>query len=153
VARSHPGQASTPLIELLEHGDFQERLAAMRAMAEVREASFVPALVHALGDGSEGVVSAAHAALVQVTRQDFGADARPWLKWWEQNAERHRLEWLIDALTHEVSELRRLAGEELRALSKQYFGFASDLPPRDRERAQRRYRDWWITEGRARQRQ
>lgn len=152
IAKSHPGLVTQPLIDLAEHGDLHEQLAAMRAMGEVREASFVPVLVHGLGDGSEATVSAAHAALVQVTRQDFGADARPWLKWWEHNSGRHRLEWLIDALTHDVSELRRLAGEELRALSRQYFGYASDLPPRDRERAQRRYRDWWITEGRARQR-
>jgi hypothetical protein len=60
------------------------------------------------------------------------------------------MEWLIDSLTHEVAEIRRAAGEELRSLSKEYFGYASDLPPRDRERAQQRYRDWWITEGRAR---
>jgi hypothetical protein len=72
------------------------------------------------------------------------------MRWWELNSSRHRLEWLIDALIHEVSEIRRAAGEELRALSKEYFGYASDLPPRDRERAQQRYRDWWVTEGRTR---
>jgi hypothetical protein len=57
---------------------------------------------------------------------------------------------MIDALTHDVSEIRRAAGDELRALSREYFGYSSDLPPRDRERAQQRYRDWWITEGRTR---
>ena len=96
------------------------------------------------------MVVAAHAALVQVTRQDFGTDARPWLKWWEQNSTKHRVEWLIDALTHEVSEVRRFAGEELRTVTKEYFGYASDLPPRDRDRAKQRYRDWWLTEGKAR---
>jgi hypothetical protein len=53
-------------------------------------------------------------------------------------------------MSHEVSEIRRAAGEELRSLSKEYFGYASDLPQRDRERSQQRYRDWWVTEGRAR---
>jgi hypothetical protein len=49
-----------------------------------------------------------------------------------------------------VSEIRKAGGEELRALTKEYFGYASDLPPRDRERAKQRYRDWWVTEGKAR---
>jgi len=110
----------------------------------------VPELVRALADGDEAVETSAHVALVQVTRQDFGLDARPWLRWWELNASRHRIEWLIDSLTHEITEVRRAAGEELRAASKEYFGYAADLPPRDRERAQQRYRDWWVTEGRAR---
>jgi hypothetical protein len=55
-------------------------------------------------------------------------------------------------LTHDAADVRRAAGEELRAMSRQYFGYASDLPPRDRERAQQRYRDWWITEGKTRHR-
>jgi hypothetical protein len=152
VARSHAGRVAQSLKELATDGDVRERTAALRAMGIVRDASLVPTLIHGLGDGNEEAVAATHAALVQVTRQDFGADARPWLKWWEQHGSRHRLEWLIDALTHEVAEVRRAAGEELRALSRQYFGYASDLPPRDRERAQQRYRDWWITEGRARYR-
>jgi hypothetical protein len=127
-----------------------ERGAAMHAMSELRHPALVPEMVHALGDGDERVVAAAHAALVLVTRQDFGADARPWLRWWEQNAGRHRVEWLIDALAHETSEIRRGAAEELRTVSKEYFGYSGDLPQRDRERAQQRYRDWWVTEGRAR---
>jgi hypothetical protein len=122
----------------------------MRVMGELREPSLVPDLVRALADGDEAVVASAHASLVLVTRQDFGLDARPWLRWWELSASRYRIEWLIDALTHEVSEIRRAAGEELRSLSKEYFGYASDLPQRDRERSQQRYRDWWVTEGRAR---
>jgi hypothetical protein len=150
VARSFPGEVREAVMGLAHAVDALERGAAMHAMSELRQPALVPEMVHALGDGDEMVVAAAHAALVVVTRQDFGADARPWLRWWEQNAGRHRVEWLIDALAHEVSEIRRGAAEELRAVSKEYFGYSGDLPPRDRERAQQRYRDWWITEGRAR---
>jgi hypothetical protein len=148
VARSHPGRVVQTLRELADEVDPRRRQAAMRAASEVRDPQLVPLFTRGLGDGAEEVVQAAHAGLVQVTRQDFGLDARPWQRWWDQNASRHRLEWLIDALTHDVSEVRRAAGDELRLLSRQYFGFSSDLPPRDRERAQQRYRDWWITEGR-----
>jgi hypothetical protein len=149
VGRSHPGRVVQQLRELADEVAPGRRAVAMVVAGEVRDPQLVPLLVRGLGDGTEEVVASAQAALVQVTRQDFGTDARPWMRWWDQNSGRHRLEWLIDALTHEVSELRRAAGDELRLLSRQYFGFSSDLPQRDRERAQQRYRDWWITEGRA----
>jgi HEAT repeat protein len=150
VSRLHPDEVRAGVLTLAHSVDPIDRAAAMRLMGELREAALVPELVRALADGDEAVVASAHASLVLVTRQDFGLDARPWLRWWELSSSRYRIEWLIDALTHEVSEIRRAAGEELRALSKEYFGYASDLPQRDRERAQQRYRDWWATEGRAR---
>jgi hypothetical protein len=150
IARSHAEAVRTALSRLARGVDPAERVAAMRAMGEVRDSMLVPDLIHALGDREEIVLVAAHDALVHVACQDFGGDARPWLRWWEANAAKHRIEWLIDALMHEVSEIRRLAADQLRALSKEYFGYGSELPARDRERAQQRYRDWWITEGRAR---
>jgi hypothetical protein len=152
IARVYPEEVRGGVLGLSRSVDPIDRAAAMRSMAELREPSLVPELVRALADGDEAVVASAHGALVQVTRQDFGLDARPWLKWWEANSARNRIEWLIDALTHDVSEIRRAAGEELRAATKEYFGYAPDLPPRDRERSQQRYRDWWVTEGRARMR-
>jgi hypothetical protein len=150
IAKGWPREVRDAVLSLAHAVDPRERVAAVGAMADLKQPTLVPELVRALGDGDEPVVKAAHAALVGLTRQDFGTDARPWLKWWEQHSARHRVEWLIDSLTHEVSEMRKAAGEELRSLTKEYFGYASDLPPRDRERAKQRYRDWWVTEGKAR---
>jgi hypothetical protein len=150
IARSHAETVRSALSRLARAVDPAERVAAMRAMSEVRDPMLVPDLIHALGDSEEIVVLAAHDSLVNATCQDFGGDARPWLRWWESNAAKHRIEWLIDALMHEVSEIRRVASDQLRAMSKEYFGYGSELPARDRERAQQRYRDWWITEGRTR---
>jgi Type II secretion system (T2SS), protein E, N-terminal domain len=150
IARIAPEPVRDALAGLSRSGDPADRAAAVSAMAKLREASFVPDLVRALGDANDGVVEAARRALVKVTRQDLGTDARRWVRWWEQNAGKHRVEWLIDALGHEVAEIRKSAGEELRALTKEYFGYAGDLPVRDRDRAQQRYRDWWIMEGRTR---
>jgi hypothetical protein len=150
LGRTFPTETRDALTSLARSLDPGDRAAALSAMGAVRDPTGIPELVRALADGHEPVVAAAHEALVQLTRQDFGTDARPWLRWWDQNATRHRIEWLIDALTHEVGELRRAAGEELRQTSKEYFGYTADLPARDRERAQQRYRDWWITEGRTR---
>jgi HEAT repeat protein len=150
IAKPFPLEVRDAVSDLAHSDDVAARVAAMHVMAELRQPALVPELVHALGDDNEDVMLAAHAGLIEVTRQDFGADARPWLRWWNHNAGRHRVEWLIDALAHEVSEIRRSAIEELRSVSKEYFGYSGDLPPKDRERAQQRYRDWWLTEGRAR---
>jgi hypothetical protein len=127
-----------------------ERAAAMRVMGQVRDPVLVPELVRALADDHSRVVAAAHDALVQVSCQDFGTDARPWVRWWDHHSTRHRIEWLIDALTHESADIRRVAAVELRSVTGEYFGYSADLPERDRERAQQRYRDWWATDGRAR---
>jgi hypothetical protein len=150
IARSHAEPVHEALLGLLRGADPADRVATITAMRQLREPSLVPELVRALGDRDESVILSAHDALVQVTCQDFGSDARPWLRWWEANQSRHRIEWLIDGLTLEVSEIRRMAGEELRVLTKESFGYAPDLPARERERSQQRYRDWWITEGRQR---
>ncbi len=150
IARVGSDAVRDALVELVHAIGPGQRLAAIFAMGRVRDAGFVPELVRALGDGEDRVVEAAHQALGEITRQDLGTDARPWLKWWEQNGTRHRVEWLIDALTHDVTTVRRAAGDELRAVTREYFGYSSDLPQRDRERAQQRYRDWWLMEGRAR---
>jgi len=91
---------------------------------------------------------AARRSLVTITRQDGGRDVKRWQAWWAQNAGRHRIEWLIDALMHDVPAVRRAAGDELKAITKEYFGYYDDLPRKEREQAQQRYRDWWRNEGR-----
>ena len=150
IAKVAPDQVRDAIQPLSSSAEAADRVAAVRAMAALRQSAGVPSLLGALGDGDERVVVAAGDALVQVTGQDFGTDAQPWMEWWDENASRHRIEWLIDALTHDTAEIRRAAGEELRTLSREYFGYAADLPARERDRAQQRYRDWWTTEGRYR---
>lgn len=150
IAKSAPEPVRDALVSLVHGPTPRDRVAALSAMSRLRDATFVPELVRALGDPDDTVVDAAHGALVQVTLQDLGTDARLWLRWWEQNSGKHRIEWLIDALGHDVAEIRKTAAEELRALTKEYFGYAGDLPIRDRDRAQQRYRDWWVMEGRSR---
>jgi hypothetical protein len=140
--------------EIEKHvGQAEHRSLAIDALGELREPEVVPLLVRILdehGKRDETTAQAARRALAVVTRQDFGAEPKKWEAWWQLHGAKSRIEWLIDALDHEVSENRRAAGEELRALTKEYFGYAHDLPPRERQRAQQRYRDWWATEGRAR---
>ncbi|WP_437818932.1 hypothetical protein [Sorangium sp. So ce1078] len=148
--------AGGPILQGLDHiaRDREEsparRLNAIETMAEIRSGSSVPALVSALSDPHEAIVEAAARALVVITREDLGRDARKWMSWWSRNGERHRIEWIIDALTHEKPAIRRAAIDELKGITREYFGYYEDLPRQDREAAQERYRAWWISEGRSR---
>jgi hypothetical protein len=145
-----------PLVEELDRivrdpkATIEKRIRTMDALGEMRDAIVVPVLIGALGEESEEVATAARRALTIVSRQDFGKDTRRWLAWWAQSSSRHRIEWLIDALTHEQAAMRKAAAQELKSVTREYFGYYDDLPKRERERAQQRYRDWWRSEGRAR---
>ena len=126
------------------------RALAIDALGETREAQAVPALIRLLGDPDGEVAGAVRGALIAITRQDFGATSAKWQTWLDANRDRHRLEWLIDALMHDQAALRAAAGEELKTITKEYFGYYDDLPKRERERAQSRYREWWNSVGRVR---
>jgi hypothetical protein len=126
------------------------RLTAMDMLAELRQSQAVPFLVLALQDNPIDIVQSARRALVTLTRQDFGTVPHAWSEWWRGASGRHRIEWLIDSLTHEQGEIRRAAGEELKALTREYFGYYDDLPPAQRLHAQKKYREWWDTKGKAR---
>jgi hypothetical protein len=125
-------------------------VAIMETLGELRDSAVVPVLLGSLGSDSEPVAQAARRALSLVSRQDFGSDMRRWLAWWSTNSSRHRVEWLIDALTHDQMAIRKAAAQELKTITREYFGYYEDLPKRERERAQQRYRDWWRSEGHAR---
>ncbi|MFT3766109.1 MAG: hypothetical protein QM820_11425 [Minicystis sp.] len=126
------------------------RVLAIETMGEIRSGALVPSLVAALEYAAEDIAEAARRALLVIARQDFGRDGDRWREWWARNGNRHRIEWLIDALMHDQPAVRRAAGDELKALTKEYFGYYDDLPKRERERAQQLYRTWWEREGRAR---
>jgi HEAT repeat protein len=128
----------------------QVRHMAIEAIADLRESRAVPGLIRTLESASNDIKRSAHWALVVLTRADFVDDVEAWGKWWVDHAEQHRIEWLIEALTHAEQEIRRAAGDELKSTTKEYFGYYDDLSPRERERAQSRYRDWWNSKGKSR---
>jgi hypothetical protein len=126
------------------------RLGAIEMLSELRHPQAVPALVRTLSDNPYELTRAAHDALVTITRQDFESDGDAWLAFHRANSNRHRIEWLIDALTHDSADIRRAAGEELKTLTREYFGYYDDLPPGQRAHAQQKYREWWESRGKAR---
>ncbi|MGH7327636.1 MAG: hypothetical protein ACREJX_04740, partial [Polyangiaceae bacterium] len=128
----------------------QKRALMIDVLEELREPQAVPPFIHAMADGNEDLAQIARRALSTLTRQDFGTDIQRWAAWWQKNGQRHRIEWLIDALVHDTPSIRNAAGEELKTITKEYLGYYDDLPRREREKAQQRYHDWWQTTGRAR---
>ncbi len=128
----------------------ERRRLAAQALADLRDSEAIPSLLTGLNDADPSVRSLSQRALVVLARQDFGEDSRGWREWWERAAGRHRIEWLIEALVHDDSNVRHEAGEELKKLSGIFVGYYFNLPRRERERAQQQYREWWDREGRSR---
>ena len=101
----------------------------------------VPGLIERLEEGDDA--QAAHAALVAITKQDFGPKPKRWAAWWKQHEDDDRIDWLFEGLSHKTAEIREAAEQELRALTGEYFGYAFDLPRGAREAARARWQTWW----------
>jgi hypothetical protein len=123
-------------------------LAAIDAIAMLRDAASVPTLIDLLNNPDKQISVPAHRALTVITCQDFGKAVKKWRGWFESNAYRHRVEWLIEGLMHTDEALRAAAGLELQKLTQVYYGYVAAASKRDREQAQKRYWDWWRGEGR-----
>jgi hypothetical protein len=147
------GPAGEPLSHALDdtmrnpEEPMHRRLLAIEALVDLRVAAVVPILIGGLRDPSDSIVEAARTGLIVVTRQDLGRHFDVWDTWYAAHKGMHRIEWLIDALTHDTHSIRRAAGEELKLITREYFGYYDDLPARERERAQQRYRQWWTEDG------
>ena len=122
---------------------------AARALGAIADRQSVPALLELLPSETATVRDAALAALRAITLHDFGTSRWRWARWWREFSDRHRAEWLLDALDARDPELRLEAARELERLSGRYVGYHFDLSKRDREEARRRWQDWWQTTGRA----
>ena len=89
----------------------------------------------------------AAAGLSQLTKQNFSPKSGGWMTWWEENGDRHRIEWLIDGLGHENPNIQYTSGVELEELSGMDLGFQSDLPGEERAKIVQQYRMWWQESG------
>ena len=128
----------------------ETREAAIEALADIRDGRAVPRLIPLLTDDSKSLAKLAAWALSVLARQDFGRETKAWSVWWAKHSSEHRVEWLITSLMHENADVRRAAGEELKTLTKEYFGYYEDLPKKERARVQRKYSEWWGEKGKAR---
>ncbi|WP_236520099.1 HEAT repeat domain-containing protein [Sandaracinus amylolyticus] len=127
--------------------DPEKRRRAARALGALRDAGSVRLLIELLDDEDQDLADVAHRALVEIACEDMGTAARRWMPWLQKNERRHRIEWLIDALSHSDEAIRTAAGEELKSLTQQYYGFHPAATRKEREVAQQKYRRWWEEEG------
>jgi HEAT repeat protein len=125
------------------------RLHALAALGAVRDTGALRPLVDLLEDEDAAVRRGAHEALVAITCEDLGDSMRRWSAWADKHEGQHRIEWLMEGLVHNDEHLRTQAGEELKSLTQQYFGFHPALSRKEREVIQAKYRAWWDSEGRA----
>jgi hypothetical protein len=133
---------------LLE-GTGRQRKTSIEAVARLRVAEAIPDLAALLDDATLALHDASHRALVEVTRADLGHEAWKWLRWWEKNRARPRMEWLLDGLLNEQRPVRAGAFQELRRATYQNYGYLVDAPPMERRAAWERWMKWWREHGRA----
>lgn len=135
---------------LIARGRPGERRAAAEAAGRLHAAGAALELAEALSDAHFPLVEAAHKALVEIARQDFGTDEWKWRRWFERNGQRPRVEWLIDGLMSDQRPIRAGAFRELLRLTHQNYGYLVDAPPADRRAAADRWARWWTETGHTR---
>ena len=123
--------------------------AAAAAIVTLGDIEAVGDLIAALERSDKGTEHVRR-ALVALTAQDFGTSERKWRKWWDGAKKRHRIEWLIDGLTHKEDAIREGAIQDLRRLTGEYFGYHHDLPRKERDVAAERWTAWWRETGQRR---
>jgi len=112
----------TPLVEKLRRVAAQQalpqhqRLAAVAVLARMADKQAMAALVDLLGVPDEQVRQAAHDALAQIAKIDFGSDLAAWRRWWQANKDRQPVEWLAE-LNESLTKQNRRLTEQLRTLT------------------------------------
>jgi hypothetical protein len=129
------------------HSDDPETVAAAAtAVVQLGDVEAVADLIGALERNDRGAEHA-RKALVALTAQDFGLSERKWRKWFDGARKRHRVEWLIEGLSHKEDAIREASINDLRRLTGEYFGYHHDLPRKEREVAAERWIGWWHETG------
>ncbi|MEW5851258.1 MAG: hypothetical protein AB2A00_20895, partial [Myxococcota bacterium] len=141
--RSAVSDALALVAEALASPDPGRRGAALAAAGVLKDRSFVPGLVGLLEGQERWLAAESLSTLKELTKQDFGTSGKKWLKWWEENGSRRRVEWMMDALAHRERELRQSAMRELNALTGEYHGYFHDAPKDERDAAVARWLKWW----------
>lgn len=126
----------------------EDRFTILQDIVELKLEQAVPRLLGMLSSGP-AIAQPARWALRALTCQDWGEDTAAWESWWQANSGKDRVEWLIDTLAHDNSELRQSAFHELRELVRGDFGYRETLSLDQVREVQRRYLEWWKTTGKS----
>jgi hypothetical protein len=126
------------------------QLHAARAVGTLRDADAVPDLIRLLSHRDRFVQEAALESLCSITGQQHGLKPHRWTAWWEGNAHRHRIEWIIDSLRHKDVPVRRWASDELTRLTGHRVPASPTGDKREAEACVTQWVEWWDTGGRHR---
>lgn len=121
--------------------DVADRLNALEVLATIREAGSVDVLIDLTEDTERQLTVPSKRALIAITGQDFSS-LRKWRSWIKSHRHEPRAQWLIESLMHSDESVRAVAGAELQKLTRVYHGFVASASKRERERVQKRYRQW-----------
>ena len=94
------------------------------------------------------VARAATESLSFITKQDFGASERKWIKWWKAHKGERRIRWLINGLNSKNRDIRFSSAQELNQITGEHFGYHFDSEKVEREQAVQRWEQWWEEKGR-----
>ncbi|MCP4445613.1 MAG: hypothetical protein GY811_09780 [Myxococcales bacterium] len=119
---------------------------AADGLTKLADTTAIPDLIDAHSRGGDAA-EVSRRALFQLTNQDFGNSNRKWRSWWESNQGRHRIEWMLDGLSHKNAEIRKNASETLRSLTGEFFGYGHDLPKKERDKTRKLWEQWWKATG------
>ncbi|HEX8106151.1 MAG TPA: HEAT repeat domain-containing protein, partial [Kofleriaceae bacterium] len=143
---SELGHALTRARRAVHSTDPDVVAAASSALTTLGDVDAIPDLIGVIERADRGGEHARR-ALTALTAQDFGASERKWRKWYDSARRRHRVEWLIEGLSHKEDAIRETAINALRRLTGEYFGYHHDLPRKEREAAAERWAAWWRDAG------
>jgi hypothetical protein len=88
---------------------------AISAARRLKDEGAIGPLINALDHGSAHTRQRAAGALIALTLQDFGADAKAWRKWAAKHGQDGGKTWLLDAMASKNRAVRDNAARELRA--------------------------------------
>ncbi len=149
VAHMSPAAVAAALVIAVKSPQFTEeqRVFMLDAVAELRHGRAAGVLVQLLSESNEQVVRGVRRALVSTTCHDFGVDFARWQRWWLDNRQRHRVQWLIDAIANPDARLRSDALRELALVTRSRFTLWGAMSAGEVATLQQRYREWWSQEG------
>ena len=139
------------IVEVMQSSerDLESKYLAAEALGNLGEPLALEPLVALLSSADEKLVKITHRALIKIALFDHGFTEKRWLDWYHENKHRNRLEWAIEGLTNEDSDIRELA---YMALKFRIDDIIEETPApstfREFKELNERLTLWWQEEGR-----
>ncbi len=97
----------------LKSRDRERVLLATEAAGTLRDTHAVPTLIDLLSTRDKQVRETALESLCSITAKHHGYRPAKWKSWYAEHGQQTRIEWVIDALRHRDTAVRRWAADEL----------------------------------------